>query len=207
MTYAALKELVTRKNLTWQYHERADSYEVFVWDAGERYSTTIYKANTLVGGLNFEEEATNRTDFETNHKPNANWAIGQRPYPFATGDFEFQGTGEMLVVTAGTTQNLDVLVSQDLYVNGGEVYAENAVVGDYIVCRVIDKDNVLGTGIPNLVVKQWINKWYVVPNALQKLRTPYAGKIPAGLYMRVTYTSVGQTDVKVIGNYNFHKAI
>lgn len=200
-SWTAFKDLcITKKNLNNQYVDNGRTYELYGPDANDlTWHTSILKTDPA---------NADQTDFEDNHEANFNFAVGNRAYPFSTSDFDFQGNGVLATATKTTTTDIDLVVpSPGMYVNGGEVYAKDAVIGDYIVCQVIDKDNVLGYGA-NTVLKQWITKWYIIPDTKMELSTPYAGFIPAGVYMRTKYTSIGTTnDVTLLGNYFFHKSI
>ena len=191
-----MKAMVLAKKLAWQHDDSDTYYFIYALDSGVTYAYKLKKETPA---------SADQTDWETNFMPQSNTAIGYRTFPFATGDFDFSGNGHFATVTAGTTQDIDLLVSEILWLSGGEIYTENAVMGDYVKFQIIDIDDVLGGG-PNLVVNEWIKRWYITPNVLQRLSTPYAGEVPALLYMRAKYTSVGATDVKVVGNYYFHKA-
>lgn len=192
------KDLLDKKNPNWQHDDRGSDYYLFFEDGSTLYTYVLPKT---------DPKNSDQIEWEDVYMSRSNFSVGGRPYAFATGDFEFKGSGIFATIPAGQTVDLDVLVANmNTYVNGGEFYTEDSVIGDYIEAMVVDKDNLLGYGA-GFVLKQWIEKWYIAPHTLQKLATPYAGVIPQGMHMRAKYHSTGGVDVKVIGNYYFHQAI
>lgn len=210
-TYANLKALVTQKNLTWQYLDAGDYYNVFAVDTGVMYSATIYKSPLTVGGLDAVAEQANQTDFETNIEPLCNFAIGSRPYAFATPDFLFNASGIVATATHGTSTNIDFKVPGTLgefqYLNGAYAFTQNANFGDYVNVYVVDKDNILGYGA-NTVLANYINHWYIDPSHELDITTPYAAKAPSGVYIRVEYVSTSTSvDVGIAVNFMLHTPI
>lgn len=212
LAYTDLKALISRKNLAWQHGEQADHYRVFAVDpGGVAYEAKIYKASAAIGGVDPAVEAANLADFEANYKPNSNYAIGTRPYPFATPDFDFAGEGVLAEVPAGQTVDIDYKIDPAVfpsgaYVNGASILTKGAAFGDYGVAEIVDRDNVLGYGA-GLVLKTYVRKWYFMENGLLDIVTPYAGLIPPGLVIRVKATNTGAAAMKVAVNYRLHKAL
>lgn len=208
LSYAELKALIAKKNSAWQYEEKPNFYRVFAVDCGIIYETTLYKDPITVGGLDNEVEATNLADFEDNYKALANFPIGDRPYAFSTPDFQFNGDGILATATKNATTNIDFQIpgapGSAQYINGAVVITKDAVFGDYAAASIIDIDNILGYG-NNVTLANYVTKWYINPSAQSNFETPYAGKLYAGLYIRVTYTSVGAvTDPQIAINYKLH---
>jgi hypothetical protein len=186
---------ITQKNLNCQYGEHADSYDLYGPDCGAMlWCFTLPKT-----------AGSDLTDFEDNHKDNFNWAIGQRGYAFSTNDFTYVGNAVYGTCTAGQTVDIDFTLPETLYTNGGDIVLENSVLGDWVEVHVIHP--VYGA------IADYVKKRYVPaspaghPTPVMAVHTPYAGKIPAGLKMRLTYHSTGGTDVKIGINYNLHKPL
>lgn len=208
LSWAELKATIAKKNLTWQYVEWSDKYKPFAIDTGVSYYSFIYKSPITVGGLDTAQEQLNQDDFEDNIQPIANYAIGGRPYAFSTPDFQFNGDGILATVTKNTTTNVDFQVPGTAgtfkYINGAIVMTKDAEFGDHASAVIIDKDNILGYGA-DTVLATYVTKWYINPGQEFNIETPYAGKLLAGLYVRVAYTSVGTTtDPKIAINYRLH---
>jgi hypothetical protein len=126
---------------------------------------------------------------------------------FNTGIYEFVGkSAGPLSVTAGQSNYATLLMTEDVYIDGGMIYAENGKVGDWIKAEVIDIDNIFGFGA-NTVLYTYIEKWFIIPNDKTTIQTPYSGKINAGLYLKITYTSTGTSDVTIFGNYRLHRRL
>jgi hypothetical protein len=196
--------VVTKKNLSLQEKTFSgggkDFYEIWAEDGNARYYCIFQKKET-------PDDPSDQKDYEDNHQASANWAIGHRPYPFATGDFEFNGESTGLVTaTKTTTTDHDFLISESLYINGGEIITEGSEIGDTCQFQVVDVDGVYAPA--GTVLKTWINKWGVYPGKSQSIETAYAGVVPAGAYLRVKYTSIGVTnDVKLVVNYRLHRSV
>ncbi len=128
--------------------------------------------------------------------------------PFSDNSVEFKATGIMATVSKGTEGDIDLAIGTEArLLNGGHLYAQQGVVGDTITAQIVDVDNLLGQGA-NFVVKEWIKDWYIIPDLLQHIRTPQAGEVPAGLYVRLKYKSTGTAnDVKVLINYDLYKKL
>ena len=211
LSYTDLKAIIVKKNLAWQYEERANKYRVFAFDNAVGYQAFIHKAPISVGGLEIDAEAVNQADFENHYKAIANYPVGERNYSFTTPDFMYNGSGVLATATKNANTAIDMVIPGTLgtfqYINGAQVITQNAVFGDWASSIVIDVDNVLGYGA-NTVLSNYITKWYIDPAASLNLTTLYAGKVPSGVYIRVTYHSVGTVnDVGVAINYRLHSPL
>lgn len=127
---------------------------------------------------------------------------------FMSNRFDYKGDGIISTVTKDTSKTIDYKMPEDLFINGGEVFTDNAIHGDYFKIEIIDIDNILGYGA-NTVLKTYIIKHYQHSTSQSSiLDNSYAGKILKDLYVRLTYTSTGTTDdVCVIANYYLHKEV
>lgn len=110
--------------------------------------------------------------------------------------------GISATITAGTTTNLDLVLSDDILLAGGTTFlAKGAAQGDKVTFQVIHP--------VNGVIAQFISDWYLNPDVTLQQVPPsnYPAKILAGLTLRIAYTSVGATDVWVAVNYNIEKVL
>lgn len=208
MKYVDLKAIIARKNLAWQHDEQADSYNLFAVDGVIRYDATVWKDGAQVAGIDQAQEAADLADFEANHKSASNFASGVRAYAFSTPDFLFSGNGVIATAEKNSTTNIDFLIpgalGSSVYINGAVAFTKDAVFGDYASADIVDVNNILGYGA-GLVLAQYVPKWYINPSSELDISTPYAGKVPAGIFIRVAYTSVGLiNDVGVAVNYRLH---
>jgi len=120
----------------------------------------------------------------------------------------FDGIGVQKLLTAGqANQNIDLAMTDDVFVTGGKLRVKNANFGDTVCLQVVDVNNVLGFGA-NLVLAQFITNWGLVDDQEQQFDedSPYPAKVPAGLYLRLVYTSTGTVAPNVIMNWDLHKA-
>lgn len=127
---------------------------------------------------------------------------------FASDNVRFDGKGVLDTAIAGTTHNVDLIMTDDVFLTGGILRTDNAEFGDYADMQVVDKNNILGNGA-GLVINQFVTKWYMRSDAQQQFETslPYPSKIFAGLCLRLVYHSTGSVDVKVVMNYELHRAL
>jgi hypothetical protein len=110
--------------------------------------------------------------------------------------------GVIGTATAGTSTNLDFILTDDILMAGGHAFlAKGAAWGDKVDFQAVHP--IAG------VVNQFITGWYLNPDSTQQPLPPsnYPAKIPAGLTLRVVYHSVGATDVEIAVNYNFEKVL
>jgi hypothetical protein len=116
--------------------------------------------------------------------------------------------GVLFTATAGTSTSNDLLVSNDSLIDGAILIVIGASLGDTLTAQVVDVDNMLGYGA-GTVLGQYLTSWYMNPNESFQLEftSPYPAKLFGGLYLRMTYTSVGSSDVSVIINYKLHKVL
>lgn len=208
MNYRELRDLVARKNLTWQKTDMPDRLEVFAWDGPERYDAIILKPSAISIGANMEAEAEDLSDFLANHDADANWPIGQKLASFATSDYEFTPESIGDTCPAGESKSVLYKITEDYRLNGGKFVTDGkAVFGDWVECQLVDHDNLLGYGV-DVVVKNWVPKWRVDWKSCSDLiQTPYAGAPPVGFYLRLTYHSVGAEAVGFFVNLFLHRPI
>ena len=198
---------ITKKNLNIQYEDLGTQYHIIGPDANN-ISWEIILDKLLANG----DANPDATDFEDNVEPDCNWPIGSRSYAFSSSDFEFDGDGVIGTCTADGTLTLDYQVDANLHpvgqnLNGGVLIISGGAHGDWIECSVVDAGNLLPAPYTGATLKTWVKKWYVPTDGNVQLQTPYAGRIPARMYLRAIYHSTGATDVKVAMNYFLHTPI
>lgn len=104
-------------------------------------------------------------------------------------------------ITAGTTEYIDLTLSDDVVMAGGDVLLVwDSAKGDTIDFQII---------FDNSVLSQFITDWNI-DNTTVKQTTPTTeipGKIFTGSILRLIYHSTGQNDVYVAINYNKDKVL
>ena len=121
------------------------------------------------------------------------------------GNFRARFEGISGTAAAGTTTDIDHLISEERYINGIRLIISDHIDGDKIDFQVIDKDNILGFGA-NTVLDEFGKNWFVDPGVCTQpdVVVPYPAKIMAGLYIRVKYHSTGASPVNIKANMYLH---
>ena len=125
------------------------------------------------------------------------------------GQYEVKATGYSGTATAGTTTNVQFAIgAEDRYMNGIHLMLKNHAWGDTVGFAVVDVDNLYGYGA-NLVLKTFGTNWNINDQVQDQGSTVfnYVARIPAGMYMRLSYLSVGATNVDVKLNCLMHKSL
>lgn len=105
--------------------------------------------------------------------------------------------GAQDTVAFGTTQDKDILVSDDSLIRGIEFFASGAVFGDTLTIKVVDVDGVYvsaGTVLSTPVSDYVISADTVRQSSYDSV-SPL--KLLGGLYIRVSYTSTGGSNVDI----------
>lgn len=118
--------------------------------------------------------------------------------PFVdTSGFRARMIGTTATATANSTTNIDVLFSQEYYINGIEIISSNITMGDKVTLQIVDKDRVYAgvlydASIPGeVVLDEFGTAWNLAPGVTKSgpYQTNYPARIYAGLYVRVKYTN------------------
>jgi hypothetical protein len=100
LTYQTLKSLILAKGLRWQYASTAFGYDIYAIDGPVVLEAIVYFSGQEPIGFDTTQNATDKTDFETNYMPTAN-----QPVPFSdvvtyTGYQPDPGTAATTTATA-----------------------------------------------------------------------------------------------------------
>jgi len=107
--------------------------------------------------------------------------------------YRFLGDSFSGTATKNTTTSFDYQLDETRMIYGAEMVYENSCFGDFIEMMLVDVDNILGYG-NDFVVATWIKKWFVPMNQnYWVVKSDMTSSIPAGLYVRLKYTSTGNT--------------
>lgn len=178
------------------YIECIDHYIIWTYIGKEKVCCKLYTS-----------DLDNNIDFETNYKAKANKQVGDASAIFPINDgycVRYKGVN-LGTATAGQTTYLSTRINAERYSNGVQILLKNHVFGDCLDLEIVDVDNILGYG-NNIVLDRFGDEWYVDPSTSLQSGTivSYPGRISAGLYIRVTYYSVGTVDVQVLMNMLLH---
>lgn len=126
------------------------------------------------------------------------------PSAYAYSDTDhYRFSGQSYSATPSGTSTFDLQLSEPVRLNGGSYWVKDPNAGDVMTFQVVDVDNILGTGA-GVVVTEYVTALPVPPwDHLQELRSPTAANIPAGLYLRVIYTSTGGTGTSLGVTYRW----
>lgn len=139
------------------------------------------------------------------------------PMPFAQPLYRTKrnSTPDIVTVQPNSSNVVDFLITEELYVSGGRLIVVGAQMGDYITAEVNDKDGNIPEAYRSTLCEDWptVNKYivkeWVDPTANNEVNTyPLNAKIPAGVYLRVTYFACADgSDRKVAMNYYLTKKL
>jgi hypothetical protein len=113
--------------------------------------------------------------------------------------------GSTMTLAASSLTNCDVVIPTTMVLRGGIIFAPNAALGDWITVSVIDKDNVTGQGGTSTaptILGTYIYSWYILPGIENRLEdVSISQSLMAGLYMRISYTSINTSAAAAIINF------
>jgi len=137
--------------------------------------------------------------------------------PFAAPDYRTKdnATPSILTIEANSTGTIDFPIASELYVSGGDLIIENALLGDYVTAEVRDIDNLIPEAFREALcedhptVAKYIEKKWICPIHGCSIDTrPLNAKISQGLYLRVTYTAIDSGSDRKLGvNYRLTKKL
>ena len=125
------------------------------------------------------------------------------------GQYEVKATGFRGSASAGTTTNLDFSVgAEDRHLSGLSIVLVDHAEADTVGLSVVDVDNVLGYGA-GVVLKTFGLNWNVDHTKSDQGSHVFnfVARMPAGIYLRVSYVSTGAAAVTVKLNVMLHKKI
>ena len=123
-------------------------------------------------------------DFLHGHLTDADGAMLIRSRAFSNSDgFRFRGASFKDTVTANTTKDIDFLISQERWINGGRALVDNIGADDQVTFQVVDKDNIFGFGA-GVVLDQFISGYYVPQDGNLEIALAYPARLVAGLFLR-----------------------
>lgn len=188
-TWSEVKRLSTEKAIPLQWAEANGQTFVMVVDGAFNVHCVL------------DPDTADMTEFETSFKSSTSRRVSTSTSALVNPeDYRFRGTSTGWVTcTAGQTTNIDITPSatEDRWVSGGILLTENTVRGDTVSFSVVHP--IVG------VVETYVPSWAVLSGLSQQKIEVYPARIPAGLKLRVSYTSVGGTDAYCAVNYYLHR--
>jgi len=137
----------------------------------------------------------------------------QLPFAQPTYRTKRDATASWIDCPEDQVTDIDFLLTAERYVSGGSVIYKDAQEGDYISAEVRDIDGVIpspyraATCESHPTVSQYIVKIWLKPgtgyNSLDIDTYPLNAKIPAGIYLRVSYHSSSAAGTRKIA-INYH---
>lgn len=172
-----------------------------------------YDLTLQLGTQNFEcillkDAGSDVTVFETSYKSRANRPTVPEQEPFAQPVYRTKRDAAAITsVSPNNSVDIDFLITAERYIHGGCIIVENAEFGDYITAQVEDLYGIIPLAYraalceAHPIVSQYIVKQYIeveTPGTAlaggittQEVDTfPLNAKIPAGLYLCITYYAV-----------------
>jgi hypothetical protein len=128
-----------------------------------------------------------------------------RNSPFSdTGGFRFRGASFKETVDSNSTKVIDYQITQERWINGGQLIVNNIGDDDKGTFQVVDKDY-LYAGIlypadfggiawsiaepSGVVLDEFVKDFYIPTDKKLEIVLTYPARILAGLYLRLIYTS------------------
>jgi len=111
------------------------------------------------------------------------------------------------LVTAGNSQNIDFLLTEDMMLDGLQLIAEGSNFGDTASLQIVCISGTLANGVticpPNTLLNQFGTN--IGMSSDQQVKVDVSAAFPAkllgGMTIRCVYTSTGLSPVNVIINY------
>lgn len=195
LNWTDFKEEVNSRSIPLQSIEQDSFYLLIAFDGNLGISCKVPK-----------DDSADHIDFETNYKNLANKSpIQQKPFADAIG-FRARLTGITGIATSGQVTNIDYKFTEPRFINGGKLILKNHVMGDSLKFQIVDKDNVFGYG-SGIVLDEFVSNWNVAEDKQDQgdYLVSYLARVPTNIYLRLAYTSTGETDVAVALNLYLHK--
>jgi hypothetical protein len=188
-SWSEIKRLSNEKNLPVQWVEALGQVYVMVVDGA-------FNVHCIL-----DYETTDYEEFVASYKTSTSRRVSTSTAALVNPeDYRFRGTSTgWATCVAGQTTNIDITPSatEDRWVSGGILLTDNVVLGDTVSFSVVHP--IVG------VVETYVPSWSVLPGLSQQKIEVYPARIPAGLKLRVSYTSTGTSDASCSVNYYLHR--
>lgn len=128
------------------------------------------------------------------NKPNT---VKMQPFADPSG-YRARFKGIQGTALAGQVSNIDHTLAAERWIDGVELFQEGAAQGDFVDFQVVH---------PQAGVLDQFGESWVIDHAICKqgaVVLSYPAKVPAGLTIRIRYTSTGGSNVWVGANLRLH---
>jgi hypothetical protein len=125
---------------------------------------------------------------------------------FVKTALNFNAQGVSATITAGSTTNIDLVLTDDSMLTGVWLLVDNGSYGDFCNFQIIDTTGAF-SGTPGTVLNQFVTNWYTPPTTDVQFDMAYPAKIYATLTLRIIYHSTGTTNPFIAINYKLHKIL
>lgn len=187
LTWSEIKSLAISKNIPLQFKEEPTKYLITLVDGSHTVTCEVLK--------NGEDEI----EFETSFKALSNRRIAITTTALPNPEsYRFRGDATPWMTCAPGVTNLDLVLTEERFVDGGIVVTKDANPGDYCTFQIVHP--------VDGVVEQFVNRWVVAPGTGQMHVNVYPARVPAGLTIRIVYNNVGATNAGCAVNLRLHKA-
>lgn len=189
LDYSDFFTLTDARNINYQHTETDEKYTIFLVDGPQiTYETEVWKTGNIPEGVDEDQNTTNLTDWITTRLADSNKPVSIKIDPIAASTVQFEGDGMLIEGVAGESVATDFQMTSSKILTGAWWKTKNSYWGDYITMQIVDVDNILGFGA-GTILNQFIKKWYMIDELVMSERAN-GSLLPAGLYIRIIYTSV-----------------
>jgi len=197
--WATIKAFVNTRSLSTQYFAYQGTYFIWAIDGSVELMTRIPIISPT-------PNPSDQYDFETNYQAAGNKSPHSNVIQILGADtLSLSPFGALISPAANAITNCDIPIPMAVVLRGGVVFSPNSTMGDWFSVSVIDKNNVVGAGgtADNpTILATYIASWYLMPGVVNSVEdVSISQPLPSGLYMRVTYTSVGTVAPSVVVNF------
>jgi hypothetical protein len=144
--------------------------------------------------------------------------VDTNPFAVPTYRTKYNATDAWISIEPSSTATNDFKLTSERYVAGGQLMVKDAAEGDYITAEVRDVDGIIPSPYraalceAHPTVAMYVEKWWINPSGGYTIfdldTAPLNAKIPAGMYLRVTYyASSSGTQRKIAVNYKLTKKL
>lgn len=217
----SLKELIDNKSLNLQYNEpyQKDYYEVFAVEGPIVYHAIIDKssieASELEGSYlsNCNSAITEKAILSGVNKDMYGNYLFSPTFSDTPGEPKWQDKKWSAIAGSATSSAVsfhDIQITTEVRIRGGEWFVqnfENVHENDFIELSIVDKDDSLGlfslygytVGIDIIELAKFIKTSYIFKQErIFKEEMLNSFPVVTGLYLRMAYTSYGNTNIKII---------
>lgn len=212
------KAIAATKILSIQSSDDAALYTVYGYDGNEALSCVIWRGEVPVtvinGGYSQAQNDADLADFETNYLPTANRSLRNAQgasvvaptFLFSSEQARLQGYA--LSCAPDSVAILDVEVTVQMLVQGGQFWIADGQIGDLGQFSVVDKNDVLGLHTANNIalgtpieLVRYVKDYRPPTVTLWKedIIMPTVAPVAPGLFLRTIYEAVAGGGTRNMG--------